>query len=106
MRAAKTVLFILGVGLLALLVYQVGGESILDALTRLTWWKLLLVCVPSALIAAVDTLGWRFAFPRDRVSFGRLYAARVAGEALNVVTALGSVGGEAVKVWLIRRDVA
>jgi hypothetical protein len=25
---------------------------------------------------------------------------------LNLVTAFGSVGGEAVKAWLIRRDVA
>ena len=49
---------------------------------------------------AVDTLGWRFAFPRDPAPFHRLYGARLAGEALNLVTALGSVGGEAVKAWL------
>jgi glycosyltransferase 2 family protein len=54
----------------------------------------------------VDTLGWRFAFARDRAPFGRLLGARLAGEALNVVTAVGSVGGEAAKAWLVRRDVA
>lgn len=106
MRAVKTILLVLGVLLLGVLVYHVGGATVLDALNRLSWWKLLLICVPYALIAAVDTLGWRFAFPRDQVSFARLYGARVAGEALNVVTALGSVGGEAVKAWLIRRDVS
>ncbi|HEY7039004.1 MAG TPA: lysylphosphatidylglycerol synthase domain-containing protein, partial [Methylomirabilota bacterium] len=37
--------------------------------------------------------------------FLRLVGARLAGEALNLVTALGSMGGEAVKAWLIRRDV-
>jgi uncharacterized protein (TIRG00374 family) len=106
MRTAKTILFGLGTVLLVVLVYHVGSATILDALGRLTWWKFLLVCAPSALITAVDTLGWRFAFPRNQVSFARLYGARVAGEALNVVTALGSVGGEAVKAWLIRREVS
>jgi hypothetical protein len=62
--------------------------------------------LPYAVIMAVDTLGWRFAFPRDAAPFHRLYGARLAGEALNLVTAFGSVGGEAVKAWLIRRDVA
>jgi glycosyltransferase 2 family protein len=51
-------------------------------------------------------LGWRFAFARDGVPFQRLLGARVAGEALNVVTAMGSLGGEAVKAWLVRRDIA
>jgi uncharacterized protein (TIRG00374 family) len=55
---------------------------------------------------AVDTLGWRFAFARDRAPFHRLYGARVVGEAINVATALGSVGGEAAKAWLVRDDVA
>jgi hypothetical protein len=62
--------------------------------------------VPYALVTLVDTLGWRYAFARDRVPFLRLLGARVAGEALNVVTALAAVGGEAVKAWLVRRDVS
>src|SRR5260370_6110917 len=55
---------------------------------------------------AAATLGWRFAFARDAATFRRLFGARLAGEALNLVAAGGSVGGEAVKAWLIRRDVA
>ena len=30
-----------------------------------SWWQLALVCLPYAAIMAVDTVGWRFAFPRD-----------------------------------------
>ena len=78
----------------------------METLARLTWWQLVVVCLPFAVIMAVDTLGWRFAFPRDPAPFHRLYGARLAGEALNLVTAFGSVGGEAVKAWLIRRDVS
>jgi uncharacterized protein (TIRG00374 family) len=106
MRALRTVLGVAGLALVAILVYRVGHRPIVETLARLTWWQLALVCLPYALIMAVDTLGWRFAFARDGVPFQRLLGARVAGEALNVVTAMGSLGGEAVKAWLVRRDIA
>ena len=105
MRRVKAVLLVLGIVAIAVSVYRIGPAPILEALARLTWWQLVLVCLPYAAIMAVDTLGWRFAFPRDPAPFHRLYGARLAGEALNLVTALGSMGGEAVKAWLIRRDV-
>jgi uncharacterized protein (TIRG00374 family) len=105
MRILKTVLLVLGVLVLGVLVHRVGTEPILEALARLTWWQFALICLPYAAIMAVDTLGWRFAFARDRAPFRRLYGARVVGEALNVATALGSVGGEAAKAWLVRDAV-
>ena len=106
MRILKTMLFVAGAVLLAVLVHRVGAEPILQTLARLTWWQFALICLPYAAIMAVDTLGWRFAFARDRAPFRRLYAARVVGEALNIVTALGAVGGEAAKAWLVRDEVA
>jgi len=106
MRTLKRLLLLLGVLLLVVLVYRVGSEPILETLRRLAWWQFVLICVPYGLMMAVDTLGWRYAFLRDSGPFGRLYAARMVGEALNIVTALGQVGGEAVKVWLVRRDVS
>jgi uncharacterized protein (TIRG00374 family) len=106
MRTIKAVFLVLGAVLLGVLVYRVGAEPILQTLRRLTWWQFALVCLPYAVVTAVDTLGWRFAFARDRAPFWRLYGARLAGEALNVVTAIGAVGGEAAKAWLVRRDVA
>jgi|KBSSwiStaDraftv2_1062776.scaffolds.fasta_scaffold03397_16 uncharacterized protein (TIRG00374 family) len=105
MRALKLVLLVLGIAVIAVSVHRIGLTPVLETLARLTWWQFVVVCLPFAVIAAVDTLGWRFAFPRDAAPFHRLYGARLAGEALNLVTAFGSVGGEAVKAWLIRRDV-
>lgn len=105
MRALKTVLFIAGVAILGVMIVRIGTGPIVEALRRLTWWQFALICAPYALISAVDTLGWRFAFADNRAPYWRLYGARMAGEALNIITALGSVGGEAVKAWLIRRDV-
>jgi glycosyltransferase 2 family protein len=106
MRILKTVLLAVGAVVLGVLVYRVGTAPILETLHRLTWWQFVLICLPYAAIMAVDTLGWRFAFARDRAPFRRLYGARVVGEALNIVTALGSVGGEAAKAWLVRDDVS
>ncbi len=105
MHRVKAILLVVGIVVIAVSVYRIGPGPILEALARVTWWQLIVVCLPYAAIMAVDTLGWRFAFRRDPAPFHRLYGARVAGEALNLVTALGSVGGEAAKAWLIRRDV-
>jgi len=106
MRILKIVLLCVGALVLGVLVHRVGTRAILETLDRLTWWQFVLICLPYAGIMAVDTLGWRFAFARDRAPFLSLYVARLVGEALNIVTALGSVGGEAAKAWLVRDDVS
>jgi hypothetical protein len=104
-RALKTALLIAGVVILGFLVYRIGAGAIVDTLRQLTGWQFALICVPYAFISVVDTLAWRYAFARTTAPYWRLYGARLAGEALNLLTAFGSVGGEAVKAWLIRRDV-
>jgi uncharacterized protein (TIRG00374 family) len=106
MRYLRLVLLLAGCAAVVFLVVRIGVGSLVSAFQTLTWWQFLLVCLPYALIMTVDTLGWRFAFSRDRVPFLSLLGARVAGEALNLVTAVASVGGEAVKAWLIRRNVS
>jgi hypothetical protein len=101
-------LVLLGAGLVtvAALVVWVGSEPVLVALSRITWWQFAIVCVPSLLVLPMDALGWRYAFPPARAApYRRLLAVGFAGEALNVVTAFASVGGEAVKAWLLRRDI-
>jgi len=105
MRFVKSILLVLGLATIAVFVYRVGPQPIAQALARLAWWQLVLVCLPYAAITAVDTFGWRYAFARDRAPYLQLFGARLVGEALNMVTAVGSVGGEAAKAWLIRRDV-
>jgi uncharacterized protein (TIRG00374 family) len=101
----KLLLLIAGVVLVTVLVVRIGKDAVLTSLSQLTWWQFALICLPYAAIMVVDTVGWRYAFARDRAPFHRLLGARIAGEALNLVTAVASVGGEAVKAWLVRRDV-
>jgi hypothetical protein len=96
---------IVGLAIVIALIVRVGSDEALTAAARALGWRSLLVCLPFGLIMAVDTLGWRYAFAYDRVPFLRLVAARVAGEAVNVMTAVAPVGGDAIKVWFIRPHV-
>jgi uncharacterized membrane protein YbhN (UPF0104 family) len=104
-RALQIILFAGGaLGLFALVSY-VGAESIASALTRITVWQFVLICLLYGVNVVIDTLAWRYTLARDRAPFHRLLAARCAGEAVNVITALASVGGEAIKAWLLRREI-
>jgi uncharacterized protein (TIRG00374 family) len=101
----RSLSIVAGLAILVALVVMVGKDETLAATARALGWQSLLVCLPFALIMAVDTLGWRYAFAYDRVPFIRLVVARMAGEAVNVVTAIAPVGGDAIKVWLLRPHV-
>jgi len=104
-RWPRAALLLGGAALFAFLVWQIGPRAIVASFGELGWRLLIVLVFPFSLITACDTLGWRFAFRRDRVSFWTLARARVAGEAVNGTTPTGSVGGEAVKAWLIRERV-
>ncbi len=79
--------------------------AIAASIARLHWRLAILLCFPIALVTLCDTLGWRFAFSRDRVGIGTLIATRLAGEAFNLTTPTAALGGEAVKTWLLRGRV-
>ena len=105
MRVVRSLATVAGLALMVILIVRVGSDEALSATARALGWRSLLVCLPFALIMAVDTLGWRYAFVYDRVPFLRLVAARIAGEAVNVMTAVAPIGGDAVKVWFLRPHV-
>jgi uncharacterized protein (TIRG00374 family) len=104
-RAVRIILLVAGaLGLLAL-VYLLDSDAVGAVLATITAWQFLAVCCVYGASVVADTVGWRLTLTGERPPFHRLLAARCAGEAVNVLTALGSVGGEAVKAWLLRREV-
>jgi uncharacterized protein (TIRG00374 family) len=105
MRGTRLVLLALGTVLCIVLLWRTGVDPVLSTFATLSWRLPLLLCFPACLMIACDTLGWRFSFRRDRVPFRTLFSARLAGEALNITTPTASVGGEAVKAWLVRSHV-
>ncbi len=102
MKVLRVLLLMLGLALLGVLVAKNDPAEIFASIGRLSWRLGILVCFPATLVAVFDTLGWRFAFLRDRVGFRTLLGARMAGEAFNLTTPTAALGGEAVKTWLLR----
>jgi putative membrane protein len=104
-KVLRVVLLLVGLGLLVLLVIENDPAAIMDSVRRLSWRILIILVFPMSLVMALDALGWRYAFLRDRVRFGPLLATRLAGEAFNIVTPTAALGGEVVKAWLLRDRV-
>ncbi len=102
MRTTRFVLLLLGMALCGVLWWRIGLGDVVTACAALSWRLPLLLCFPASLMVTCDTLGWRFAFRRDLVPLGTLVSVRLAGEAFNIATPTASVGGEAVKAWLLR----
>ena len=105
MGAARLIVLLGGGCLLAVLVTSVGLTALADAFATMSWRVLIVLVFPCVPATMFDTLGWRFAFPGDRVPFFTLWRVRLSGEAINTVTPTASVGGEAVKAWLLRPRV-
>lgn len=105
MKAIRSVLLALGFVFLGYLIAEVGPERILGSVRALSWRLLLLLVFPSGAIWMLHVVAWRFAFSRAGVPLMTLLAVRLAGEAVNVATPTASVGGEPVKVLLLRPRV-
>ena len=102
MKILRVCLLLLGAAFLAVLVAENDPVAMFAALQRVGWRLVIVVLFPVVPVMLLDTLGWRYAFRVDRVPFWTLVYVRVAGEAVNLVTPTATLGGEAVKTWLLR----
>ena len=105
MKLLRVALLVVGVAFLVALVATHDPEAIFAQISQLSWRLAVIAVFPFAVITAFDTLGWHFAFLRTRVPFRILLAVRLAGEAFNLTTPTGSIGGEVVKAWMLRSRV-
>jgi glycosyltransferase 2 family protein len=101
-RLVRLLLLLLGLAVLVALVLEHDPAAVWASIARLSWRLGVVLVFPVALVMLFDTLGWRFAFRRDRIPFGVLIVTRLAGEAFNIVTPTAAMGGEVVKAWLLR----
>jgi len=102
MRWVRLGLLLCGTALFLGLLVHIGPGAVAQAFADLSWRLLVILVFPFGVTTLLDTLGWRFAFRRDRAPFRALLAARLAGEAFNLTTPTAAVGGEPVKAWLVR----
>ncbi len=94
-----------GFALLGWVVWQVGLTDVLHYFRQIGWWAPLLI-VPALAIALCDAKGWACALPATvhlpHIPLWRWSLARLAGEAINNLTPTANIGGEPVKVYMLR----
>jgi len=97
-------LFLVGALAVGGLLYTVGVDYVASLLGTLGW-SAPLVLLPHAFISFFDALGWArtLGHNRRRLSIGRLYCIRHAGEAISNLTPSAGLGGEPLKAYLLRR---
>ena len=93
-----------GLGLLGVLLWKIGLPGVVRHLYGIGWLAPL-VLLPQAGVALCDAQGWRRTLPSalQRLSLLRISLVRLAGEAVNNLTPTANMGGEAVKVYLLRQ---
>lgn len=91
--------------LLGWVVWEVGLTDVWHHLHQIGWWAPVLL-VPSIAIALCDAKGWACALPASlslpHIPLWRWSLARLAGEAINNLTPTANIGGEPVKVYMLR----
>ena len=102
MKALQVSMVALGFLLLGYLVGQLGVDEVLHHLDAIKWMFPLLL-LPSCAWHLSNTVAWNFAFPPDafKPRLPVLFAAKLAGEAVNQLTPLANLGGEPVKAYLL-----
>lgn len=104
MANIRILLLIIASGFLAWMFHTVGWGEVLHHL-RLIGWYWPLILFPYLLVNLLDALSWRFCFdnPPPGISVTYLFFNRLAGESVNVLTPLASLGGEPVKALMLQK---
>ena len=105
LRIAERLVLASGIILFCFLVARLGADNILANL-RMVGWGILLIIAAEILAFLANTFGWRVAFSRHGIvpSFGQLLLARIAGDGVNYLTPTATMGGEFVRVRMLREQ--
>jgi putative membrane protein len=97
--------FLGGVALFVFLIWNIGLSEVLKYVRQIGWQAPLLL-FPYLGVALCDAKGWAYAIPPTsptrKAPLWRIALARLAGEAINNLTPTANVGGEPVKVYMLR----
>ena len=105
-RWLRAALLLAGATLFALLVWTIGPRAIAASFGQLGWALTDRSRLSFCVITLFEHPRLEVRLPARRVSFWALARTRrMAGEAVNGTSRAGSVGGEAVKAWLLRDRV-
>lgn len=102
----QSIAFVLGLVLLISVIYKIGYQTVLDALSKVGWGFLAIVALNGAR-HFIRALCIYLAIPSQHRSFKYRFAvaARFAGEAVSFLTFTGPILGEATKAALLKKRV-
>jgi uncharacterized membrane protein YbhN (UPF0104 family) len=106
MRRIETSIVLLALGFYVWFLHRFGWADVLHYV-RVAGWGLLLTVALEAVARLANTLGWRVTIencPRA-LGFGELFAARIAGEAVDYVTPSAQLGGQFVMAMMVRHKL-
>lgn len=105
-KPVRLALLTAGLALFVWFIQRTGWEAIHQTFQTLGWLGFLAL-IPYTIVFSIDTLGWRFTFGPTalrQVSYWTTWRVRLIGEAINNVIPTLYVGGEAAKVFLLKRQ--
>ncbi len=104
MRRIETIIIVVALGFYVWFLDHFGTAQVLGYV-RLAGWSLALTIPLETLARAANTLGWRVTIGSygPAVRFRELFAARIAGEAVDYVTPSAQLGGQFVMALMVRR---
>ena len=103
-RILKFLFLFAGLGLLVWAVKSVDTARVFELLLNMGY-GLILVMLVFGLVNYLDTISWHYNFkPEQACRFNafQLWRIRLIGQAYNVITPLGTIGGEPVKAQLLK----
>jgi glycosyltransferase 2 family protein len=107
MRRIETLIVLLALGFYAWFLHRFGWTDVLHYV-RVAGWGLVLTVALEAVARLTNTLGWRVTIDNcpKTLGFGELFAARIAGEAVDYVTPSAQLGGQFVMAMMVRHKLA
>jgi hypothetical protein len=107
MRRIETIVIVVALAFYFWFLRYFGFARVLEYI-RLAGWGLVITVSLEAIPRVANTLGWRVTIPDypARLSFRRLFGARVAGEAVDYVTPSGQLSGQFLMALIVRKHLA
>lgn len=101
-RTLRLALFVLGLGVIALLVTQAGPRLLLRMVSRIGWRFAVIVAIYSLHVGLRAVALWR-SVPAGPAAFVDVLRIRLSGDALETLTFTGPFLAEPAKGWLLTR---
>jgi uncharacterized protein (TIRG00374 family) len=105
-RLFTVLVLVAALGLFGWLLQQTDLGAVAEHIGRLGWWGTGLIVLLFGFAFQADVVAWHLTFRALPLSLRwswRLWGVNLVGEALNVVTPFGSLGGEPFKAVLLKR---